>query len=207
MEPKLVRVPTEADIAKALNTASKGISEATHKAHLGLWQGYANKTNEIRTKLAGLDYDPAKANQIYSEVRALRVNYAFALGGYKNHEVYFGTIGGNGGPATGDIAQEIDKAFGSFENFAKQWKATGIAARGWAYLGYSRDEQILQILIGDSQDTYHSFNHALVLALDVYEHAYFLDFQTKRPAYIDAYMNCIDWDAANALLAKAKGAL
>ena len=48
---------------------------------------------------------------------------------------------------------------------------------------------------------------ALVLALDVYEHAYFLDFQTKRPAYIDAYMKSVDWSASNALLAKAKGAI
>lgn len=204
MDPKLVSVPTEADIAKALNTASKGISEATHKAHLTLWQGYANKTNEIRTKLAAVDYDPAKANQIYSEVRALKVNYAFALGGYKNHNVYFGTIGGSGGPATGAIADEITRAFGSFEDFARQWKAVGIASRGWAYLGYSRDEEMLQILAGDSQDTFPAWNHDLVLALDVYEHAYFLDFQTKRPAYIDAYMSVIDWDAANALLAKAK---
>ncbi|HLO98274.1 MAG TPA: hypothetical protein VK171_06740, partial [Fimbriimonas sp.] len=95
MEPKLVHVPTEADIAKALKTAPSGISEATHKAHLGLWQGYANKTNEIRKALAELDMDPAKANQIYSQVRALKVNYAFAYGGYKNHNVYFDTIGGS----------------------------------------------------------------------------------------------------------------
>src|SRR5580700_6451657 len=89
MEPKLVKVPTEADIQKALGTASKGISEATHKAHLGLWQGYANKTNEIRKALAELDTDPAKANQIYSQTRALKANYGFAYGGYLNHNVYF----------------------------------------------------------------------------------------------------------------------
>src|SRR5207248_3122499 len=92
--PKLVRVPTAADIAKALNTAPKGISEATHKAHLTLWQGYANKTNELRKALAELDTDPKKGNQIYSQTRALKANYAFAYGGYKNHNVYFDTIGG-----------------------------------------------------------------------------------------------------------------
>src|SRR5258707_792437 len=69
MEPKLVHVPTEADIQKALNTASKGISEATHKNHLTLWQGYANKTNEIRKALAEFEVDPTKANQIYSQMR------------------------------------------------------------------------------------------------------------------------------------------
>lgn len=204
MEPKLVHVPSEADIAKALKTAPHGISEATHKAHLGLWQGYANKTNEIRKALAELEMDPAKANQIYSQVRALKVNYAFAYGGYKNHNVYFDTIGGNGGPATGDVATLINEAYGSFENWAKDWKTTGIGARGWAYLGYDHDEERVFNFIGDSQDTFPAWNSTLILALDVYEHAYFLDFQTARAKYIDAYFNVIDWDAVNARLAKAK---
>ena len=204
MEPKLVHVPTEADIAKALHTAPHGISEATHKAHLGLWQGYANKTNEIRKALAEMEIDPAKANQIYSQIRALKVNYAFAYGGYKNHNVYFDTIGGAGGPATGDVATLINDAYGSFENWAKDWKTTGIGARGWAYLAYDHDEQRVFNFIGDAQDTYPAWNSTLILALDVYEHAYFLDFQTARAKYIDAYFNCIDWDAVNARLAKAK---
>ncbi|MBI1335270.1 MAG: superoxide dismutase [Armatimonadetes bacterium] len=202
MEAKLVHVPTEADIAKALNTASHGISEATHKAHLGLWQGYANKTNEIRKALAELEMDPAKANQIYSQVRALKVNYAFAYGGYKNHNVYFDTIGGSGGPATGDVATLINEAYGSFENWAKEWKTTGIGARGWAYLAYDHDDERVFTFMGDGQDTYPAWNTTLILALDVYEHAYFLDFQTARAKYIDAYFNVIDWDAVNARLKK-----
>lgn len=204
MDVKLVSVPTEADIAKALNTAPKGISEATHKAHLGLWQGYANKTNEIRKALAELDRDPAKANQIYSQTRALKVNYAFAYGGYKNHNVYFDTIGGEGGPATGDVATLIDESFGSFEAWAADIKSTGIAGRGWAYLAYDRDEQRLFNFIGDAQDTYPAWNSELILALDVYEHAYFLDFQTARAKYIDAWLSVIDWNAVNARLAKGR---
>jgi Fe-Mn family superoxide dismutase len=203
MEPKLVHVPNEADIAKALKTAPHGISEATHKAHLGLWQGYANKTNEIRKALAELEMDPAKANQIYSQIRALKVNYAFAYCGYKNHNVYFDTIGGAGGPATGDVATLINEAYGSFENWAKDWKTTGIGARGWAYLAYDHDEERVFNFIGDSQDTFPAWNSTLILALDVYEHAYFLDFQTARAKYIDAYFNVIDWDAVNARLKKA----
>lgn len=203
MEPKLVKVPQEADIQKALNTASKGISEATHKAHLTLWQGYANKTNEIRKALAEIDTDPAKANQIYSQMRALKVNYAFAFGGYVNHNVYFDTIGGEGGPATGDVLQLINDAYGSFEKWAADWKATGIAGRGWVYLGYDHEEQRVFNFIGDSQDTFPAWNHHLILAMDVYEHAYFLDFQTARAKYIDAWFQCIDWNAVNARLNRA----
>lgn len=205
MEPKLVRVPTEADLANALKTASKGISETTHKAHLTLWQGYANKTNEIRKALAELDTDPAKANQIYSQMRALKVNYAFAYGGYINHNVYFETIGGDGGAATGDVASLINEAYGSFERWAADWKATGIAGRGWVYLGYDHEEKRIHNYIGDAQDTFPAWNNTLLLAMDVYEHAYFLDFQTARAKYIDAYFHCINWNAVNARLHKALG--
>ncbi len=204
MEPKLVHVPTEADLANALKCIPKGLSEATHKAHLTLWQGYANKTNQIRKALAEIDTDPAKANQIYSEMRALKVNYAFAYGGYVNHNAYFGTIGGDGGPATGDVATLINEAYGSFERWAADWKATGIAGRGWAYLGYDHEEQRVQTYMGDAQDSFPAWNNTLLLAMDVYEHAYFLDFHTARAKYIDAYMHCIDWDAVNARLRKSR---
>jgi Fe-Mn family superoxide dismutase len=204
MEPKLVKVPTEADIAKALRSADKGLSEATHRAHLTLWQGYANKTNEIRKALAENDTDPAKGNQIYSQTRALKVNYAFAYGGYLNHNVYFETLGGEGGPATGDVATLIDEAYGSFEKWAADWKITGISSRGWAYLGYDQDEQRVFNYAGDAQDTFPAWNNRLILALDVYEHAYFLDFQTARAKYIDAWFTAVDWNAVNALLAKAR---
>ena len=204
MEPKLVHVPGDADIVKAFNTTSKGISEATHREHLKLWQGYANKTNEIRKALAEMEIDPAKANQIYSQMRALKANYAFAYGGYLNHNVYFDTLGGNGGEPTGDVATLIKEAYGSFDRWVHDWKATGIAGRGWAYLAYSREEQRVHTFLGDGQDTFPAWNHTLILAMDVYEHAYYLDFQTARAKYIDAYMNCIDWQAVNARLAQGK---
>ncbi len=205
MEPKLVRVPDAGDIAKVIeNTPRVGISAKTHEEHLKLWQGYANKTNEIRKALADLDTDPAKANQIYSQVRALKANYAFALGGYKNHNVYFETLGGNGGPATGGVASLINDAYGSFEAWAADWKATGIGGRGWVYLGFDHEEGRVFNYLGDSQDTFPQWGNSLILAMDVYEHAYYLDFQTARAKYIDAYMQAIDWDAVNGRLARAR---
>lgn len=203
MEPKLVAVP-EAIPEKVYTTERVGISRATHDQHLTLWKGYANKTNEIRKALAAAEMDPAKANQIYSEVRALKVNYAFAYGGYINHNVYFETLGGQGGPATGDVATLIEATYGSFERWVADWKSTGLGGRGWAYLGYDHEEQRVWNYIGDSQDTFPAWNNTLLLAMDVYEHAYFLDFQTARAKYIDAYLQVIDWDAVNARLAKAR---
>jgi Fe-Mn family superoxide dismutase len=203
MEPKLVTVPTEADIAKALKTDGRGISAATHKAHLTLWQGYANKTNEIRKALAELDTDPAKGNQIYSVTRSLKVNYAFAYGGFINHNVYFDTVGGEG-KIGGDIEALIKEAYGSVEKWKADWKITGLSSRGWAYLGYDQDEQRVFNYAGDAQDTFPAWNNTLVLAMDVYEHAYFLDYQIARAKYIDAYFELIDWDAVNARLAKGR---
>lgn len=199
MEPKLVAVP-EALPEKVYTTERVGISKATHDNHLTLFKGYANKTNEIRKALAALEIDPATANQIYSQMRALKVNYAFAYGGYLNHECYFDTIGGQGGEATGRIAELINEAYGSFERWAADWKATGMAGRGWVFLGYDHQEKRVQTYIGDAQDTFPAWNNTLLLAMDVYEHAYFLDFQTARMKYIEAYMQVIDWDAVNARL-------
>lgn len=200
MEVKLVSVPTEADIAKALKTDGKGISAATHRAHLTLWQGYANKTNEIRKALAELDTDPAKGNQIYSQTRALKINYAFAYGGLINHNVYFKTLGGDGQPS-GPVLDLIKEAYGSFEAWKADFKITGISSRGWAFLGYDNVEKRVFNYAGDAQDTYPAWNNTLILALDVYEHAYYLDYQTARAKYIDAYFENVDWAAVNELLA------
>lgn len=195
--PKLVPVP-DALPEKIYTTERVGISKATHDNHLTLWKGYANKTNEIRKLLA--EGRTEGANQIYSDMRALKVNYAFAYGGYVNHSVYFNILGGEGGPATGQVAKLIDEAYGSFENWVADWKATGMAGRGWAFLGYDNEEKRVFNYIGDSQDTWPTWNNTLLLGMDVYEHAYYLDFQTARPKYIDAFMQCIDWDAVNARL-------
>ena len=206
VEPKLVRVPTDEDIQKAIKgTASAGFSQKTHEEHLKLWQGYANKTKEIRKALAEMEIDPAKANQIYSQMRALKINYAFALGGYKNHNVYFETLGGSGGPATGDVASLIKEAYGSFEQWAADWKATGIAGRGWAFLAYDFNDERVFNFMGDAQDTFPQWNCALICAMDVYEHAYYLDFQTARAKYIDAWLQVVDWDAVNKKLKGATG--
>jgi len=198
MEPKLVKVPQEIP-EKCYSTESVGISRKTHDEHLKLWQGYANKTNEIRKALKEMEIDPAKANQIYSQIRALKTDYSFAYQGLINHNIYFETIGGKGGEPNGRVAELIRASYGSFENWEKDWKATGMAARGWVFLGYDHDEKTVFNYAGDAQNTFPIWNHTCVLAMDVYEHAYFLDFQVARMKYIEAYLQVIDWDAVNRL--------
>src|SRR3982074_2988670 len=81
-----------------------GISRETVEAHYKLYQGYVNKRNEILTKLA--DVDLSAANQVYSDLRALKVDLTFAIGGIKNHEIYFEHLGGDGGSPTG-LARDL----------------------------------------------------------------------------------------------------
>jgi Fe-Mn family superoxide dismutase len=195
-QPFRVNVPQSIP-EKAYSTERVGISRKTHDEHLKLWQGYANKTNEISEKIEALAKDPSKGNQIYSEMRALKVDYTFAYQGLKNHNNYFETIGGNGGVATGKIATLIEKSYGSFENWANDWKMTGMAARGWVYLAYDFATDRVFNFIGDAQNSFPVWDHMVVLSMDVYEHAYYLDFQTARMKYIEAYMQVIDWDAVN----------
>ena len=196
MEVKLVTVP-QAIPDKVYTTERVGISRKTHDEHLKLWQGYANKTNEIRKALAEMEVDPSKANQVYSQIRALKADYSFAYEGYINHNIYFDTIGGDGGPAQGRVADLIKETYGDFDTWAADFKATGVAGRGWAFLAYDLDERRVFNYIGDAQNTYPIWNHVCLLGLDVYEHAYYLDFGTARAKYIDAWFQVIDWDAVN----------
>jgi Fe-Mn family superoxide dismutase len=172
-----------------------GISRASIEAHYKLYQGYVSKRNEILGKLGSADGE--SANQVYSDVRALKVDLSFAIGGIKNHEIYFEHLGGGGGDPSGPFGALVRRDFGSIEAWRADLKATGMAARGWAWTAYDWDEGRLANYLGDAQNTFPVWNATPLVALDVYEHAYFLDFQTDRSSYIDAFFNNLDWAVVN----------
>jgi Fe-Mn family superoxide dismutase len=177
-----------------------GISRASVEAHYKLYEGYVAKRNEILGKLGGAD--AGSANQTYSELRALKVELSFAVGGIKNHEIYFEHLGGDGGDPRGSIADLIGRDFGSVEAWRSDLKATGMAGRGWAWTAYDWDEGRLFNYIGDAQNTFPIWNATPLVALDVYEHAYFLDFQTDRAGYIDTFFDNLDWAVVNDWVSK-----
>jgi superoxide dismutase, Fe-Mn family len=172
-----------------------GISRDSVEAHYKLYQGYVAKRNEILGKLA--EVDAAAANQVYSEIRGLKVELSFAIGGVKNHEIYFEHLGGQGGDPTGLVGDLIKRDFGGVEGWRADLKATGMSGRGWAWTAYDWDEGRLFNYVGDAQNTFPVWNATPLVALDVYEHAYFLDYQTDRAAYIEAFFNNLDWDTIN----------
>lgn len=172
----------------------EGISKKTVEEHLKLYTGYVNKYNEIQEKLAGLsDDDYAKANQVYSLIRELKLELSFAYGGVVNHEIYFSHLGGKGGQPEGDLMSQIETDFGSFDAYKKDLKATAIAARGWVWTAWSHKEKRLFNYLGDAQNTFPIWYAVPVLALDTYEHAYFIDYGVNRGSYIDSFFENLDW--------------
>ena len=172
-----------------------GISRESVEAHYKLYEGYIATRNEILARLANVDLE--SGNQVYSDVRALKVDLTFAIGGIKNHELYFEHLGGDGGNPRGAAAQLFERDFGSADTWRADLKATGMAARGWAWTAYDWDEGRLFNYIGDAQNTFPVWNATPLVALDVYEHAYFLDYQTDRASYIDAFFDNLDWSVVN----------
>ncbi len=178
-----------------------GISARTMEEHYELYKGYVAKTNEIQEKLYSVDR--STANQVYSDLRALRVELSFATGGVKNHETYFGHLGGKGGTPAGRVMEMIRRDYPSYDAWLADFKASGLAARGWVWLAYDHDWHTLTTVIGDAQNTFPLWNATPILALDVYEHAYWIDYGRARAKYIEAFFNNLDWSVVEQNLERA----
>lgn len=191
----MTRTPKELKPVRVDGISQRQIDEH----HDVLYKGYVNKLNEIEAKLR--EASPVEANATYSLIRELKKEEVFTANAMRLHEGYFENLGGSGGPATGMIADLIEKDFGSYENWETEFRALGLAARGWVVLAFDWADRKLRNYLSDI----HSdgvWDCSPLLILDVYEHAYFLDFGTARKAYIDAFMRNINWDAVNARVAR-----
>jgi superoxide dismutase, Fe-Mn family len=187
-----------------------GISRRTMEDHYKLYEGYARKANECRRILNEIDYANAEGNQVYSHLRAVSVGYTFALLGFKNHELYFGHLGGEGGEPTGRFAELVESEFtGGLESWHHSVRKAALAARGWVLVGYDLNDGSVFNYILDSQNLWAVYNMVPVLAIDVYEHAYVADFGATpdgRKRYVDAFFRNVDWDHVNRQLEQAGAA-
>ncbi|MBT9168890.1 MAG: Superoxide dismutase (Fe) [Syntrophomonadaceae bacterium] len=189
-------------VAKELKkTQLEGFSERQLEEHHGiLYKGYVNKLNEIRKLMVTVDH--SKANQTFSELRSMKIEETFALNGIKLHEAYFDNMGGSGGKALGQALTLIERDFGYYEAWEKDYKNTGMAVRGWVVLGYDLESGTLHNFGSDSHNLGPIWSAVPILVMDTYEHAYMIDYGVKRSPYIDAFMKVIDWDVVNKRLAK-----
>lgn len=127
-------------------------------------------------------------------------------GGFINHNLFWETMGPNtGGAPTGALAAAIDAAFGSFDAFKTQFANAGATrfGSGWAWLVLDGQGKVA-VYSTPNQDSPIMQGHTPLLGLDVWEHAYYLDYQNRRPDYIASWWNVVNWNAVAALFAAAK---
>ena len=139
-------------------------------------------------------------------LRALSKNLAFNLGGHTNHSIFWKNMAPNaGGTPTGEIAAAIDRDFGSFEKFQKQFEgvATSLQGSGWAVLGYDHIAGRLIIQQLTDQQGNVSVDFTPVLMLDMWEHAYYLQYKNVKADYAKAFWNVVNWDDVNERYTKA----
>lgn len=175
----------------------KGISDQQLTYHFDThYKGYVAKINEIWEKMQTVDR--SKANQNFSDYRALKVEESFNWMGVVLHEHYFENIKDGKGTAPGaKLMEHINRNFGSFDKWKEDFKACGIALRGWAVLVYDLTSGKLINNGLDAHNVYSLLNAIPLLVLDVYEHAYYTDQGPKRPPYIDAFFENVNWNVVN----------
>jgi len=159
--------------------------------------GYVNKTNaalENHPKLAEKTIEDliADLDSVPEDIKADIRNQG---GGHVNHSLFWTVLSPNGGgEPTGDLAQEIENTFGSFEEFKDAFKteATGRFGSGWAWLVVNNGK--LEITNTLNQDSPLTEGKTPILGIDVWEHAYYLNYQNKRGDYVDAFWNVVNWE-------------
>ena len=180
------------------------IDETTMRIHHDKHHaGYTNKLNAAieGTELAGLSIEALLGKGVDALPTAVRNNG----GGFFNHSLFWQVMSPNGGGAPGgDLAAAIDAEFGSFEAF-KDAFASAAATRfgsGWAWLVYTDGK--LEVYSTPNQDSPLMEGKTPLLGIDVWEHAYYLKYQNRRPEYINNWFNVVNWDYVAELFAAAK---
>jgi len=175
------------------------IMELHHSKH---HQAYVTGANTALEKLA-----EARESGDLAAVNLHSKNLAFNLGGHVNHSAFWSNLSPEGGgEPTGDIASAIDEDFGSFEAFKKHFAAVaaGVQGSGWAILAWdSIGQKLIIVQLYDQQGNIPLGLTPIVL-LDVWEHAYYLDYQNVRADYVTAWWNIVNWADADARLARAR---
>lgn len=170
----------------------EGFSEALLKNHFTLYQGYVNNTNKLLEGLAQMLKDGKSGSIEFSE---LKRRFGWEFNGMRLHEYYFGNLGGKGGiDKNGRLFKKISDDFGSYENWEKEFKAIGMMRGiGWVVLYQDNMTEVLFNFWINEHDVGHPSGCLPILIMDVFEHAFMLDYGLKRADYIEAFFKNIDW--------------
>lgn len=159
--------------------------------------------NNINGAIAGTEWEKlsvedlvAKVNEVPTDLKNMVINNA---GGHANHSLFWTVMSPQGGgQPTGAVAKAIDEQLGSFDAFKDAFTKAAISrfGSGWAWLSVTPEHQLI-VESSANQDSPLMHGHTPILGLDVWEHAYYLKYQNRRPEYINAFYNVVDWDEVN----------
>ncbi len=185
------------DLPYAYDALEPHIDEATMRVHHDKHhQAYVDKANAA---LEGTEWAERDVEDVLRNLSALPGDKQGPVrnngGGHYNHSLFWQMLSPDGGgEPSADLAAGIDETFGSFDSFKEEFKKAGIArfGSGWAWL--VNDGTGLAVVSTPNQDSPVSDGSTVLLGCDVWEHAYYLKYQNKRPDYIDAFWNVVNWD-------------
>lgn len=186
---------TAKDYAKLIGMP--GFSEALLKNHFTLYQGYVTNTNKVLDILELMLKEGKTATPEFAELKR-RLGWEF--NGMRLHEYYFENLGGKAPlDAGGRLGKKIAESFGSYDAWEKDFKATGaMRGIGWTVLYQDTANGRLMNFWINEHDVSHPAGCAPILIMDVFEHAFMLDYGLKRADYIEAFFKNIDWKGAEA---------
>jgi Fe-Mn family superoxide dismutase len=159
--------------------------------------------NNINGAIAGTEWEKlsvedlvAKVNEVPTDLKNMVINNA---GGHANHSLFWTVMSPQGGgQPTGAVAKAIDEQLGGFDAFKEAFTKAAISrfGSGWAWLSVTPEHNLI-VESSANQDSPIMWGHIPILGLDVWEHAYYLKYQNRRPEYINAFYNVVDWDEVN----------
>lgn len=172
--------------------------EIHHTKHHQAYVTNVNKALESAPELAGKSLEELLANNLAIVPEAIRTAVRNNGGGHWNHSLFWEIMGpGKGGAPVGNLAKAIDAKFGNFESFKEKFNAAAIGrfGSGWAWLVKTSDGGV-DIMSSPNQDNPLMEGKFAVIGLDVWEHAYYLKYQNRRPEYVTNWWNVVNWEKA-----------
>ncbi len=171
----------------------KGLSENQLKAHFTLYQGYVKKLGEIEQKLGTVD--KSTPNYSYNDYSELKRREPVAYNGSLLHEYYFDNLGGEGTQPPDFFKNAVNAHFGSWDAYVADIKAASGSAHGWVLtcFGYW-DMKLKNVLVQSEHHVGLQADTQIFVAIDCWEHAYFMDYGTKKPDYIAAVLASLNWN-------------
>jgi superoxide dismutase, Fe-Mn family len=178
----------------------KGISDAQLEAHFGLYNGYVKKLNEIEEKLQTADR--TKTNYSFGEFSELKRREAVAFNGAYLHQLYFENLSGDESIPDEALAAAIIGKFGDMATWEADLRASAASTPGWVLLTYNKVDKSIHHYVVYEHHVGLPVHQEVILALDCWEHAFMIDYGTKKAAYLDAFVSNIDWGVVSERYAK-----